>query len=206
MRIVPRVVRHNAVAFLALFVALGTGGAYAATHLARNSVGTAQLKNNAVVSSKVKNGSLRAVDFARGQLPAGLRGVPGPTGARGAQGIQGPAGPPGTAGQGFRFARGSGTTGPALTAAGTYFVDVEALLTAGATASIGDCGVIAGADIDLYHGAYTVPAGDSRSFSFPGMLTVQAGQAPLQTSIDCESVSGDPVSLSAIKWWVSPVG
>jgi hypothetical protein len=45
------------VASLALLMSLaGTG--YAATVLPRNSVGTAQLKNNAVTSAKVANGSL----------------------------------------------------------------------------------------------------------------------------------------------------
>ena len=45
------------IASLALVVALG-GTSYAATVLPRNSVGTAQLRNNAVTSVKVKNGSL----------------------------------------------------------------------------------------------------------------------------------------------------
>jgi hypothetical protein len=75
--------RANAVAYLALFVALGTSGALAA-QLAKKSVGTPQLKKNAVVSSKVKDRSLKAVDFADGQLPAGK---PGEAGA------QGPVGP-----------------------------------------------------------------------------------------------------------------
>jgi hypothetical protein len=70
--------RRNAVAYLALFVALsGTG--YAAARLPANSVGSTQLKKNAVISSKihadavtsakVKAGSLLASDFAAGQLP-----------------------------------------------------------------------------------------------------------------------------------------
>jgi hypothetical protein len=44
-------------ATLALFLALG-GGAYAAIHLPRNSVGTKQLKKGAVTAAKVRNGSL----------------------------------------------------------------------------------------------------------------------------------------------------
>lgn len=76
------------VACLALLVALG-GTSVAAVALPRNSVGTPQLQKNAVVSAKVKNGSLRAVDFAAGQLPVGR---PGPAGAPGPQGPQGPAG------------------------------------------------------------------------------------------------------------------
>jgi hypothetical protein len=73
----------NVIALIALFVALG-GGAYAAMKVKPNSVGTKQLKNNAVNSDKVKDGSLSKGDFANGQLPAGKTGPQGP---------QGPAGP-----------------------------------------------------------------------------------------------------------------
>jgi hypothetical protein len=76
------------VAFLALLVALA-GTSYAAIQLPANSVGTKQLKKNAVTSKKVKNRSLKAIDFATGQLPAG------PQGPQGAQGPQGPTGPSG---------------------------------------------------------------------------------------------------------------
>jgi hypothetical protein len=58
------------IACLALAVSLG-GVGYAATKLPRNSVGKAQLKANAVDSSKVKNGALKRVDFAKGQIPPG---------------------------------------------------------------------------------------------------------------------------------------
>lgn len=57
-----------AVACLALLVSLG-GTGYAVTVLPKNSVGTAQLKNDAVIGAKVKDGSLRSADFATGQLP-----------------------------------------------------------------------------------------------------------------------------------------
>ena len=68
------------VACVALAISL-TGSAYAvATALPRNSVGPLQLKNNAVNSAKVKNASLRAVDFAPGQIPAGPQGPPGASG------------------------------------------------------------------------------------------------------------------------------
>ena len=52
----------NVMASTAVFIALG-GGAYAAT-VPRNSVGAAQIKTNAVNSSKVKDRSLQARDFA----------------------------------------------------------------------------------------------------------------------------------------------
>ena len=70
------------VAFLALFVAL-SGTSYAVSQLPAKSVGAKQLKSNAVTSAKVKNGSLRAVDFRSGQVPQGPAGPPGPAGASG---------------------------------------------------------------------------------------------------------------------------
>jgi hypothetical protein len=84
------------VACVALLFAM-TGAGYAAGMLGPNTVGTKQLKKNAVISSKVKNRSLLAVDFKAGQLP---KGAPGP---QGPQGSQGPAGPAGPAGPGARW-------------------------------------------------------------------------------------------------------
>jgi hypothetical protein len=69
------------VACTALLIALG-GTGYAALRLPPNSVTTVQ----------VKNGSLLAKDFKRGQLP---RGIAGPVGPAGPAGPQGPAGPSG---------------------------------------------------------------------------------------------------------------
>src|SRR5438128_2406124 len=77
----------NVAATLALFIALG-GGAYAALSLPRNSVTTVQ----------VKNGSLLAKDFGKGQLKPGPRGPAGPAGAAGGKGAAGGAGAPGTPG------------------------------------------------------------------------------------------------------------
>ena len=68
---------------------------YAAATLPRNSVGPQQLRKNAVSSPKVKDRSLRARDFARGQLPAGRTGPTGPKGATGLRGLAGSTGPRG---------------------------------------------------------------------------------------------------------------
>ena len=103
MRTVSRHVRSNVIGYLALFFALG-GLSYAAISLPAGSVGTKQLKRNAVISSKVKNGSLLRRDFRAGQIPAGARGPAGATGpqgftgATGATGAQGPTGATGAAG------------------------------------------------------------------------------------------------------------
>lgn len=80
--------QRNLVGYLALFVALG-GTSYAAIRLPANVVTTKHLRNGSVTSAKVKNNSLRAVDFAKNQLPAGRQGPAG---------LPGPAGPPGPSG------------------------------------------------------------------------------------------------------------
>lgn len=91
------------VACIALTVALGGTSVAAVNALPKNSVGTKQLKKNAVNSAKVKNRSLLAVDFKAGQLPAG------PPGAPGAPGAKGDKGDPGTPGSAVAFARVLGT-------------------------------------------------------------------------------------------------
>jgi hypothetical protein len=87
----------NIASTIALFAAL-SGAAYAATTLPINSVGTAQLKANAVTSGKVQDGGLLRKDFKGGQLPAGPRGIPGPAGQVGPAGERGSAGPQGPVG------------------------------------------------------------------------------------------------------------
>lgn len=82
------------VAFAALMVALG-GTSYAIAQLPANSVGSKQLKKNAVTAAKVKNRSLVAKDFKAGQLPAGPRGAQGPVGPAGPAGAAGARGPAG---------------------------------------------------------------------------------------------------------------
>ena len=90
------------VACLALLVALGGTGMAAVTQVARNSVGTPQLKDSAVSNPKIKNNAINSAkvaarsllrsDFAPGQLPAGPTGPQGPAGPTGAAGAAGPPG------------------------------------------------------------------------------------------------------------------
>ena len=103
--------RRNAVAYVALFVALGGTSAYAANEiLPKGSVGAKQLRSsavsgkklkaNAVTTDKVANGTLLGEDFAAGALPknAAAPGAPGPKGETGERGAQGPQGETGATG------------------------------------------------------------------------------------------------------------
>ncbi|MBN8868257.1 MAG: hypothetical protein J0H66_00080 [Solirubrobacterales bacterium] len=106
-RLKGRLTFSNVVAVIALFIALG-GASYAAVKIPKNSVGTKQLKKNAVNSNKVKNHSLLAKDFKKGQIPKGATGPKGPVGATGAAGLKGVAGPAGLPGADGA----TGATGP----------------------------------------------------------------------------------------------
>jgi hypothetical protein len=83
------------ISIVALVVALG-GTSYAALKLPKNSVGTAQLKANAVTGGKVKDGSLSLKDIG-GALPGGAKGEKGDKGDAGSPGTNG-TGTPGTNG------------------------------------------------------------------------------------------------------------
>ena len=96
---------NTIIAVTALAVAvLGStplGHAAARLVLPKDSVGSGQLKANAVTGVKVKNGTLTAAKFKKGQLPVGPQGPkgdPGAQGPKGDPGAQGPKGDPGAQG------------------------------------------------------------------------------------------------------------
>jgi hypothetical protein len=79
----------------AVLVSTPIGKAAKGLVVPRNSIGSTQLKADAVTGAKVKDASLRAADFGRGQLP---QGPPGPAGAQGPPGPAGAEGPKGNKG------------------------------------------------------------------------------------------------------------
>jgi hypothetical protein len=86
----------NVIATLALFLALG-GGAYAATQLPANSVGSTQLKRRAVTPTKVAPATVKLFKGQKGD-PGGQGGQGGP-GPKGDPGAKGDPGNPGLDGQ-----------------------------------------------------------------------------------------------------------
>jgi hypothetical protein len=83
---VPKLSYANVMSTIAVFLALG-GTSYA---VARNSVGTKQLRNSAVTSGKIRNATIQRKDLspsARG----GSRGPRGPVGVQGTAGARGPS-------------------------------------------------------------------------------------------------------------------
>jgi hypothetical protein len=97
-RTIPRPSAALVVACLALLAALG-GTSYATVlNVPKNSVGTPNLKRNAVTPSKIApnavrtahvlNGSLLASDFKAGQIPQGPKGDKGDPGAPGVSGYE----------------------------------------------------------------------------------------------------------------------
>ena len=83
---------------VAVFGATPVGHAAGRLILAKGSVGTAQLKKDAVTGPKVKNGSLTSADFKAGTLSAGPSGPKGDAGPKGDPGAQGPKGDKGDRG------------------------------------------------------------------------------------------------------------
>jgi hypothetical protein len=96
----------NVAASLALFLALG-GAAYAATQLPKNSVGTNQIRKEAVTAAKIAKKTRQQLQGQRGpagqQGPQGKAGKAGAKGATGARGAQGNTGAPGVDGTGPAF-------------------------------------------------------------------------------------------------------
>lgn len=85
------------VALAALLVAL-SGSAYAATQLARNSVGSPQIRNGAVRNVDLGGDVKRKLAKAGKRGPQGLQGETGEQGDRGSIGPTGPSGPTGVTG------------------------------------------------------------------------------------------------------------
>lgn len=175
----------NVVASLALFLALG-GAAFAATQLPRNSVGTGQLKPEAVTAGKIAKRTRNQLRGAQGpQGPQGKTGKTGPKGATGARGATGATGATGAKG-----ANGTDGTGPAFEvfgtnkavpgpivaqtlAAGAYVLSADASLTnGGGVAAEVACTLAGSGEMKA-----TIDAGQSATLSVSVVRTFGAATA-----------------------------
>jgi hypothetical protein len=169
--------RGNAVAYVALFTALG-GTSYAAIQLAPGSVTASALASGAVTHSKlaahsVSEGNLAksqltAADFKPGALKSALRGgsigPAGPGGAVGNRGQQGPPGHDGSASIALR-ARGTGkVTAP-------HGVATNVPLTAGSWTQAAN-------DVNLITGSMTMEIPQSCTGSYGNAVVMSVDGVP----------------------------
>jgi collagen triple helix repeat protein len=115
----------NVAASLALFLALG-GAAYAGTQLPKNSVGTNQIRKEAVTAAKISKKTRKQLQGQRGpagqQGPQGKTGKTGAKGATGARGAQGNTGAPGADGTGPAYEAVAEPAAPTAIGTGTQVV------------------------------------------------------------------------------------
>src|SRR5216110_2420597 len=88
--------RAHAVAYVALFFALGGTSVAAVNALPRNSVGSPQIKNGSIQKVDISKRTVSSLRGLRGLR--GLQGQAGPQGPAGAAGAPGAPGTPGTPG------------------------------------------------------------------------------------------------------------
>ncbi len=123
----------NVISTLCLFLLLGGGAAMAAGKLAKNSVGTKQLKNGAVTGRKIRRASIEATKLTQLAIstlkgatgPKGPKGAKGTTGAKGDRGATGAPGPQGVPGSPGYYATVLHSTPPAFKGTHPGFAAVE---------------------------------------------------------------------------------
>ena len=91
-----RLTYANVMSSIAVFLVVAGGTAFAASQLGKESVGTKQLKKEAVSLAKINAAAKNSLKGATG--PAGPKGAEGPKGATGAQGAKGEKGEKGDTG------------------------------------------------------------------------------------------------------------
>ena len=207
--------RPSAVLLFGVLVLMVAGGSWA----------YAAVRSRATITVCVHKGGGQLYQAGRcvagdHRLSWNVKGPPGPRGRRGIEGLPGVQGPQGPA---LEFTTATGTTGPTITEAGTYFVDVTAGIAGETSAESGLCAVYA-ADpptggglnrVDEFDGAYVQPSIASTgsegvpwdgNFSFSGMFTVPASTVPAQTGFYCADSSAIGPTVYNVKWWIARTG
>ena len=199
----------NVMATIAVFIALG-GGAYAAVQLPADSVGTQQIRPHAVTRSRladqsVSTGALARNSVSLNRLSSGVRSLltRNAPGAQGAPGISGPAGAPGT--RSFRasgsdsadYASGATLVSVSVPSNGLYILfGTVTLANNGLLTVSGGCGLFNGARQLQAGNGISLSAGDTASFSLPGLDEVRDSTQPI--TMLCQFSGTGPVAASAI--------
>jgi hypothetical protein len=187
-RLRSRLTYANVMVTILAFVVLCGGSAYAVSQLGKESVGTKQLKKNAVTGAKVKDGTLRPKDF---------KGLVGPPVSIGRVGPQGPSGAgPSYQDDGsvnydkFSSSLYGSTVVTLAVPPGSYFVTSSVQVqTVNAVATSVQCRLIngvGGAGSTAIQRSQAVPAdGEPYSFTLTALFQVSSGQSMnLQCSKD----------------------
>ena len=167
-------IRGSAVAYVALFVALG-GTSYAAVRLTPGSVTTKALAKGAVTNSKLAHNSvgtnnLRQHSLVAADFKPGALAIKGSGGSNGSAGATGPAGPAGPAGK-------DGSASVVMTAHGTGNVTAPH----GASTSVpltGNTWTQGANDLNLVTGSMDVGVPASCTGSFGNALVVSVDGVP----------------------------
>jgi hypothetical protein len=203
----------NVMATIAVFLALG-GGAYAATRLPDGSVGTRQLRRDAVTRAKLADRSVSTAQLVHdgvtlNRLSAGVRsllrskaaGTPGPAGAPGSPGAPGAPGAPGTrsfaaAGSDTSaYVSGATLAGVTVPAAALHILFGSVTLTNDGPDQVnGGCGLFNGSQQLQAGNGIDLAPGATMRFSLPGLDEVRDSSKPV--TMMCQFSGTGPVAAT----------
>ena len=178
--------RGNAVAYVALFAALG-GTSYAAVRLAPGSVTSRAIANGAVTHSKLAVHSIGPANFRPGALQSALNGSKGVTGGVGAAGPAGPAGPAGHDGSASVALRARSTG--AVTAPHGSAADIP--LSGGSWTQAAN-------DLDLLTGSATLTIPQSCTGSFGNAVSISVDGVPNTFAVAPTAPAGATVTVPLV--------
>ncbi|MEA2127532.1 MAG: hypothetical protein QOJ85_423 [Solirubrobacteraceae bacterium] len=203
----PRPSYANVISSIALFVALG-GTGYAVTKLPRNSVGTTQLKANAVTSGKIRKGAVQRSDLAPSVRPGSGSG-----GSRGPRGPEGPAGPPGPSetvqvakAQAVAIPTGAGGTATLATvtlAPGSWVFNAQTRVVSDGGSDHVDCFITTAVGERLGEGTVRIgnAAGETNAASIPTQIAVSP-TTTTQFAYVCAHPSALAAGMHAERTWL----
>jgi hypothetical protein len=180
--------RGNAVAYVALFAALG-GTSYAAVRLAPGSVTSRALANGAVTHAKLAVHSIGPANFKPGALQSAL-GMNGSKGAAGGKGSAGTAGPQGPAGH-------DGSASVALRARSTGGVSAPQGAATNIPLSAGSWTQAAN-DVNLLTGSATLTIPQSCTGSFGNAVAIAVDGIPNTFAVAPTAPAGATVTIPLV--------